>query len=389
MSSLVSLVPFVILSLALVWRSAHGSRGAPTPTPSLPVPSSPSVMVEGAVSGEIEARPIELRLPAAYVHAAECFDVQEAWTFKGRDLASLTALARSAGLPEREVARVRSVARCDADGCAVMPDAALIATMGLDARSALYGELYRFAENRVVAFPATRPGELGRWGDLADVSPRVRDLIERATWRVHGDWAFSDPTWLCSQLTSDAEKAEAIATIHRRYGLDARVRVPAAGDLEAMVRYWSRGNDADDVRRALLDARAQGELAKVGDLLPAMARARLNRFPSPDDVEYDCFWTAINFFEGPTPTNWFPGTEGIAPLLRANYVERPLADVTLGDLIVFYSADGRVAHIVNHVAGDVVFTKNGRSRSRPWALMRLADVREIYRFTTLRAYRLR
>lgn len=344
-------------------------------------------MREGAASGEIEARPIELRLPAVYVHAGECFDAQEAWSFKGRDLASITALARSAGVPAREVERMRSMARCDAEGCAVMPDAALITSMGTDARSVLYGELHRFPENREQAFPATRPGAFARWGVLADVSPRVRDLIERATWRVHGDWAFSDPTWLCARLTTDAEKAEAIATIHRRYGLDARVRVPAAGDLDAMVRYWSRGNDADEVRRTLLDARARGESAPVGELLPAMPRARLNRFPSPDDPEYDCFWTAINFFEGPTPTDWFPGNEGITPLLRAGYVELPMADASLGDLIVFYGSDGRVAHIVNVIAGDVVFTKNGSSRTRPWALMRLADVRNLYRFTSLRAYR--
>ena len=387
-SSLAALIPFVLVSLVLAWRGARGGHSAPPPS-EVPAPSGPSVVVGGAASGEIEARPVELRLPAVYVRAAECFDVQEAWTFKGRDLASMTAFARGAGMPERAVDRMRSVARCDAEGCAVMPDAELIASMGFEARSALYGELFRFPENRVVAFPATRPGALGRWGDLDDVSPRVRDLIERATWRVHGNWAFSDPTWLCAQLTSDAEKAEAIATIHRRYGLDARLRVPVSGDVEPMVRYWSRGNDADEVRRVLLDARAQGGLAKVSDLLPAMARARLNRFPSPDDVEYDCFWTAINFFEGVTPTNWFPGTEGIAPLLRANYVEIPMADVILGDLIALYSADGRVTHIVNEVAGDVVFTKNGRSRTRPWVLMRLADVRDLYRFTSARAYRLR
>ncbi len=386
-SQLTALIPFLVLSLALAWRSARGGPASP-PAMNVAAPSAPSA-AGPARPGEIEARTTELRLPAAFVHAAECFDVQEAWTFKGRDLASLTALLRLAGMPERQAERARATARCDAVGCSVMPDAELIASMGIEARSVVYGELYRFVENRVVAFPATRPRELGRWGDLPDVSPRVRDLIERATWSANDDWAFSDPSWLCAQLPTDDEKAEAIATIHRRYGLDARVRVPATGDIEPMVRYWGRGNDADAVRRLLLDARSQGGLVAVAELLPAMARARLNRFPSPDDVEYDCFWTAINFFEGPTPADRFPGTEGIAPLLRANYVEVPMTDLRLGDLVALYDSNGRVAHIVNHVAGDVVFTKNGRSRTRPWVLMRLDDVRRIYRFTTARALRLR
>ena len=76
------------------------------------------------------------------------------------------------------------------------------------------------------------------------------------------------------------------------------------------------------------------------------------------------------------------------------YLSGAYAEVTgderhLGDLYVLRGADGNLVHMANHVAGDVVFTKNGRSHTRPWALMHTRDMRRIFPFTTLAVFRRR
>ena len=76
--------------------------------------------------------------------------------------------------------------------------------------------------------------------------------------------------------------------------------------------------------------------------------------------------------------------------LTSAYVEVTDDERRLGDLYVLRNTStGDLVHMANHVAGDVVFTKNGRSHTRPWALMHLRDMRRIFPFTTTRVYRRR
>jgi hypothetical protein len=224
-------------------------------------------------------------------------------------------------------------------------------------------------------FAYLRPRALGPWSAMADVPARVRSLLARGEWSLDAHHAFSDQPWLCAQL-DEGERAAAIRALRTRYGLDVSVRVPAQGDLAPLVRYWSVGHDPEAVRAVLAGAR--GGLAPVAALLPPMARARLNRFPAQGALEYDCFWTAARFFEGATPSDHFPGPQGIVDLVRDHYAPVPSADARLGDLVAFVDPNGTFSHTASQVAGDIVFTKNGRSRQRPWVLMHLDEVRAMY-----------
>ena len=50
----------------------------------------------------------------------------------------------------------------------------------------------------------------------------------------------------------------------------------------------------------------------------------------------------------------------------------------LGDVILFRKSDDEVVHACNFIADDIVFTKNGQSRGRPWVLMHMQDVIDMY-----------
>ncbi len=336
--------------------------------------------------GELDARYTEILLPARYVSASECLRTQEPWVFRGLTHDAVTSVLAASGVDAAQVERSRSLSRCDASGCIVTPDAELIGSLSRVTRNALYTELARAKENRLHALSALRPVEIGPWTAMAHVNPRVRALIGRATWTLDGSYAFSDLSWLCNQLATDAERLEAVTTLYARYTLDASLRVPADGDLEPMVRYWSVGNVEAEVRAALTAAR--GGSLPVRSLLPAMARARLGQYPATSAPEYDCYWSSTRFFAGAAPTLDVPDVSRAEDYLASAYTEVTDDERRLGDLYVLRNTStGDLVHMANHVAGDVVFTKNGRSHTRPWALMRLRDMRRIFPFTTTRVYR--
>jgi len=326
--------------------------------------------------GELDARGIQLPVPAGYVRASECAAAPEPWRFPGMTRDQVAALASDARLPESAATSLAAGLQCDAAGCSFTPPADVVGGLPPEPRGAFYRALRRLPGNRLQTFAYLRPRALGPWSDMPGLSPAVRAMLSRGTWSLDEHHAFSDQPWICAGLATDAERVEALTALRVRYGLDVSVRVPARGDLAPLVRYWSVGNDPGAVRAALEGAR--GGLAPVAALLPPMARARLNRFPAQSALEYDCFWTAARFFEGATPSDHFPGPRGIVDLVRAEYAQVPSAEARLGDLVAFVDPDGSFAHTASQVAGDVLFTKNGRSHQRPWVLMHLDDVRAMY-----------
>jgi hypothetical protein len=384
------LIAFVAMLCVAYWarrtREPHARRA--TPIDASQGRSTVRIAEGVARSGEIVSRLVELPLPSVMFTAEDCLRDAEAWRFTGRDLEGVDAFVRWAGVSAMQVARIRERARCDAGGCTVMPDVELLSSLRRETRDTLYRELSKYSENRLQMFPAHRPVALGAWSELPSLSPEIRAIFAAGTWRDGDRFAFSDLPWLCNAVSSDALRVEALQALRSRYTLRASVRVPA-GDLEPLVRYWSTGSDPDEIRRALLDARAHDGLAPVAALLPAMARVRLDRYPLATDPEYDCFWSSVNFFEGPTPSNPLLGARGVKAVLQANYAEVSASDARFGDLVVFEGADGHIAHTCNFVAEDLYFSKNGRTHRRPWALLPLAELAHEYPHTTRRLYRLR
>ena len=52
------------------------------------------------------------------------------------------------------------------------------------------------------------------------------------------------------------------------------------------------------------------------------------------------------------------------------------------DVIAFVDENETLFHAAVYLADDLVFTKNGTTPMAPWAIMKLEDVVETYRFRT-------
>ncbi len=327
-------------------------------------------------------------VPSAYIDVQDCRPGPEAWRFEGRSRDETLSVASRAGLEATQLERVRALSLCDADGCSVFADAALVWSLSPATRSALYRELARYPANRAQQYPHFRARSLGPWSAMPGLTPAMRDAIARLTWTTQDHYALSDLAWLCAALSNDADRTLALSTLRVRYGLDVGVRPPASGPIAPLVRYWSFGDD-DRLEALFDDARRTGATVPLRALLPPLPRERLDTFPAPDEPDYDCFWTALNFFSSPDDPLGNDGTPGFKRTLRQRYVEIASGDARFGDLIVFWGRDDMPVHAANLIADDVVFTKNGGIKSRPWTLMHLREVQLLYPGTMARTWRRR
>jgi hypothetical protein len=155
-----------------------------------------------------------------------------------------------------------------------------------------------------------------------------------------------------------------------------KLHVSRSDQLDQLVAYWGRGGRERDVRPILesLSHFRRDQVLDIVHLLPPLARRRLYTYGR--DNERNCYWTALNYFNE-TPDD---------RLLDLNFVAYALSNqwhiVTgpprFGDVAVFHD-EGEVArHGAVFLADDLMFTKNGIGTSRPWVLMRLPHLRDIY-----------
>ena len=154
----------------------------------------------------------------------------------------------------------------------------------------------------------------------------------------------------------------------KRETLHATLRVPQGVDRSTVARYFRR------------DALPEGDAVELRELLPPFAHAREGRF-APLAARHpptNCFWSALHFFDGPEPAGAPLEGDEMLQRLRRDYVAIAPSDRTFGDVLALLTASGNLLHTANFIAEDVIFTKNGGSRVRPWQLGRLSELALAY-----------
>ncbi len=340
--------------------------------------------------GAIERMPFYLEQPARYLAPSACETTDPRWRLPGYTAARVRALIASAGVERAQAEALEQRTTCDAEGCVIAPGRDVVLALAGDARSALYSELARFRVNFGQAYAFMRPDDDPRWDSLsALVDPA---LVARLSWRKRGLVRISDLAPLCEQVTSDAARTTLLETLSRMSATMAWLVIEPGADVGPLVSYWSwRGSSRS--LRPIFEAVARhpgGARLDLVNVLPPFARRRLNTFPYPDDPPRDCYWSALNFFATETPADTFVDGAGALAALERDYVRVPFEARRFGDVILFVQRGVGPVHAANHVADDLVFTKNGSHFRRPWTLMPLAEVQQLYpEADELRAYRLR
>lgn len=353
-----------------------------------PATSAGAALGDPGAPGAIVLEPRLLEQPPGHVGLEACGRFAFQWVFPSMNAEASIAELREGGLTVQTLAEV-GVVSCLPSGCTVVPTRRFVETISPTVRQRLYAVLGRHAENPTLGQPYRRPLRFGSWSNAPGLSTRARQLLHALSWRDDTHEWFADEPLLCEALTDPREKLRMIEVLRTRYGLSASISITPTTDFAALGRWWSRGTHAELVADRLGEAlRSPTRTLAVRDLLPPFPRARLDTFPRVGEPAYDCFWSALRFFD-PSPDQTLPGTEGFSANLSARFTEVSLSSMVFGDVMVFFDASGVPIHAMNFIANDLVFTKNGGSFRRPWVFQQLSEVRLDYsNAPSLRAFRL-
>ncbi len=372
-----------LLGLGLCLSAGFSAAGEAAPVvPSGPGPALPESA--GAAHGRLKVSSFFLEAPDEVLRLAEAPDQRPVWRFPGRDpRVALEALAQ-AGLGAAGLAALSAPGAfaVEVDKVSFLPPVEFLLGMSQPERESVYSLLAGNGLNAYHAQPLRIQGEVDDWLRGSILSARQQGLLRALLWRRNGSWVFSDPAALSLLANSAAEVEEARRIMTRMRTLRVTVMPPAAGGGSRFRDYWLAGGMNPTVAPLL-----NGALEAVPDdgidlalLLPTLARERLYTYPTLNDAIAgrlpDCNWTSLNFFAARPSTYYLDGRTSFLTLTQ-EYEQVPRAE-RLGDVIAFVTADGSVHHTCVHVAGDIVFTKNGQMIFSPWVLQPLADVVAIY-----------
>lgn len=333
--------------------------------------------------GKLVTRTVYLEAPQSVLDLCKRPDQVPLWVFPNRTSREVGEFLVKAGVAKdlSDAFFRPDTLKNEAVGTTVIVNPDQLLALSPEARQVVYTELARFSANHFHANPVFIPGKVEDWIERSRLTPRQRELFLRTLWRRGECNVFSDVSLLISQATSNAEIVAAIAATTRVPTVMVSVQLPPT-DRAAMLEYWragGRNQDAHDFLRNVLDQSDLNTFDLI-HLLPALCRDALYTYPSLADAAGgqlpDCQWTSLNFFQARPAPYYLDGRSTFLEL-AATHAEIPQAD-RLGDLICFTAADGRIVHSCVRVAGDLVFTKNGRNITAPWLLQHEADVAAIY-----------
>ncbi len=334
--------------------------------------------------GVLEKQTVMLDRPAgAFPQSKPLREI--AWLFARTSPAELRALIQSLGLPAAQQASLLDESRWHPaqHGIFVVPPLDLVRELPPVARQRLYDELSHTDENQSVRFPFVFRGPVEEWLADCPLSPELLRTVARMVYKKGDVSVFADLPYI-RIIASSNEVNALVFHISRVPAVLARLELNNRSDLSALKHYWLPKKDAN--LGPLLSSLARvpgGTTLNVTTLLPSLPRLLLYSYPHarPDfPPQANCVWSSMNFFNA-DPENRFMEEQFTSQALRTQYHIVPVADA-LGDIIMLYTpvAGGgmKMIHMCVHIAGDVVFTKNGLDTNQPWVLMHLADVQALF-----------
>ena len=382
------LVVWLVVTIApAVWAAESNSTRSRLSLPEVigkSVTGSPEKIEPEA--GELVAHSIFLHAPLALFELERAPDQVPVWRFRGGSAQSLSALFDEAKLPEELKAALLTTAVTWQRhvGMTLLPTPEILLRLPLPSRQRIYEELAKSSFNPYHAAPLLIPRYLAdEWLAHSPLSASHRESVRRLFWNQGGCFAFSDLSFLINTSQSTAEIRDCLRAWTLTRTVVVKVRIPTGTKLESFMRYWGAGEDNDAVLPFLQAMGASGSDATIElpQLLPPICRKLLYTYPSAASGVSgrfpDCNWTALNFFASDPDPYYLDSKQSYLELAQ-DYEQIPAA-TQLGDLICFTDKAGQIVHSCVHVAGNIVFTKNGAGLASPWLLMPYSDVEAIYR----------
>ncbi|MGB9603467.1 MAG: hypothetical protein ACPMAG_11820, partial [Limisphaerales bacterium] len=266
------------------------------------------------------------------------------------------------------------------NGVLVSPTPESVKDLPLEARRKIYSILKKDQSNFFHFNPFRLPAnELDEWLANSGLSPENQQLFRKISWR-EGDYiVFYDYQLFEHIVNNPTEKRQVARALSQIPALMMNLRVTPQTDVDAVVKYFEKGRGRE-IKSFLesLKRLPEGRSVNVAFFLPPFARLRLYTYPrlSPGKKPYDCFYSAMNFFND-TPDDRFLDPDYIQEVLHSQYFNAG-TNYTFGDLLLLLEDGNKAIHMCVYIADNVVFTKNGAQDLQPWILMKIPDMLKIY-----------
>jgi len=397
--------PFSAPVLALAWALGFSLANAPAPAWAQPEtsppqnarrtidPGAPPRPLSGVSGpwGQIVLRERIIEPPGSYYVdylRERRWSGGTVWRLPGTVEEARDTLRR-AGLPVRTIDMLTSFPQMsETEGaCHIVPPSETLLTLQPRQRLLLYPHVGESHANDPFLNPyVLLAGGIPRMTRRPHgIAPARLALIEQLSYGAPGAARlFSDLRFVLERAQDDGERMAILKFLCREIALEAFLELPEDREdpeaRQSLLDYWNPGGRNASGAALLAAAWDNPRIRRLDlvHLLPPEPRKRLNSYATIEaslaHAAPDCFSTAFSFFSDHSPTRFL---ETITPALNERY-ERAEAPWQFGDLVVLVSREGRWLHACNHVAGELVFTKNGHSLGRPWVLQSLDEVLSAY-----------
>lgn len=265
----------------------------------------------------------------------------------------------------------------------IHPSEEILLSLEPNTRSRLYLKLAANPKNFYQANPILVPG--GNFSQLLHGQiphpERIQGMYQKLCYDRNGYTYFSDPEVILRKLDGDPSEREAflkfLTTIR---AVMASILVKPGTDIDLPVMYWGLTTPGLRIKDLypLFEAQKSlpgGGAIPIANLLPEKARNQLYKTPlatASNEALPDCHFAALSFFTS-NPDPRFADTNFVAQYLANNYYEVGKPTLT-GDLVLLVNSRNVLIHTGVHLAGDIVYSKNGANLGQPWVLMREKDM---------------
>ncbi len=307
------------------------------------------------------------------------------WHFPGYAEREVESVFAAAPLSDDQRARLndRQTWQLLHDRITVRVPKALILELDPDSRRRIYAVLSPFRENSGQWAPASfRAESANDWFSGSGLTEHTVGLVQPLLYRRGESLLFSDLELIAADVKTQRQRLLLLRTLARSTTQFARLRINNDTDIAALAEYWSLGQRNRDITPLLksIPRDGRGFSIDIVHLLPPVARRLLYTYDSPppagQEAFRDCHWTALNFANRDFDDR-FRDLELVRDAYQSKYL--PVTDEPrLGDVFLFVTEGEIVLHASVHIAGDLVFTKNGAWAAAPWILMRMPDLIALY-----------
>ena len=302
------------------------------------------------------------------------------WFFKAGSLQDVAAILDKAGIADPLKAAVMGSLAEAEGGFIATPPADLVIDLSPRTRATLYQELGRWPQNPSHFKPfRIAPNQVDEWLGDSSLSPGTKALVRTLLYPGGPFLLFADSALVMRTLPLPEQRKRFLQVVYRQRAVLPKLQIQPDADVDGLVRYWGVRGREHRVRPLIESIRRSGggEI-DVAILLPPFARERLYSYQLDEEMRFmDCNWSTMNFFLN-APDDRFSDPSFINQVVTSDYM--PVSgDRRFGDILILRnSRSGEAVHVCNFIADDIVFTKNGGSRFKPWVLMRLQDVVDYY-----------